>query len=75
MKKEYIHTGKCIWCDKSKPEVTFKTEPHIIPESLGGKEIGTDVCDQCNSYFGTATKVYRTWISYLRRYSTRQDSP
>ena len=56
MTKEYIHTGKCIWCGKSKPEVTFKTEPHIIPEALGGKEIGTDVCDQCNSYFGTATQ-------------------
>lgn len=55
MRKEYIHTGKCIWCGKSKPEVTFKTEPHIIPEALGGKVIGTDVCDQCNSYFGTAT--------------------
>lgn len=53
---DYIYTGKCIWCGKSKPEASFKTEPHIIPEALGGKEIGVDVCDQCNSYFGTATQ-------------------
>lgn len=55
MIKEYIHTGRCIWCGKTKPEVTFKSEPHIIPEAFGGEEIGVDVCDQCNSYFGTAT--------------------
>lgn len=55
MIKEYTQTGQCIWCGKTKPEVTFRSEPHIIPEALGGKEIGVDGCDQCNSYFGTAT--------------------
>ena len=46
----------CIWCEKSAPEVTFYTEPHILPHSLGGCEIGRDVCDECNHYFGNATK-------------------
>lgn len=56
MIKKYTYTGKCIWCGKTQSEVTFRNEPHIIPEALGGKEIGVDICDQCNSYFGTATQ-------------------
>lgn len=50
----YVKTGKCIWCGKSYPEVTFRNAPHILPGSLGGKEIGFDVCDDCNHYFGTS---------------------
>lgn len=52
MKKIYSNVGTCIWCGKSAPEVKFKTAPHIVPESLGGSEIGFDVCDECNHYFG-----------------------
>lgn len=57
-KKDYIKTGICIWCGKKKPYVSFNTAPHIIPKSLGGTEIGVDVCDDCNSYFGTPTKDF-----------------
>lgn len=56
MKKSYVNTGKCIWCGRTAPEVSFYTEPHILPHSLGGDEIGLDVCDDCNHYFGTATR-------------------
>lgn len=28
----------------------------MLPRRLGGKEIGVDVCDECNHYFGTAQK-------------------
>ena len=55
-KKNLIKTGKCIWCGKSVPDVTFTARPHILPQKLGGEEIGTDVCDDCNHYFGKATK-------------------
>lgn len=55
-KKSYIKTGKCIWCGKSAPDAKFNTEPHILPRSLGGPEIGCDVCDECNNYFGSATR-------------------
>lgn len=54
--KKYIHSGKCIWCGKSEPYATFFSEPHIIPHSLGGSEIGFDVCDECNHFFGTCSK-------------------
>lgn len=49
-------TNRCIWCGKSKPDVTFNNVAHIIPRALGGQEIVDDVCDECNRYFGTAPK-------------------
>ncbi|ALI99811.1 HNH endonuclease [Rufibacter tibetensis] len=54
--KEYIHKGKCIWCLKEKTEVSFNNEPHTISRKLGSTMIGVDICDACNSYFGTSTK-------------------
>ena len=54
--KEYIHTGTCIWCKRNKSFTTFNNAPHIIPHSLGSDEIGFDVCDDCNRYFGTCTQ-------------------
>ncbi len=56
MGKNLIHTGKCIWCGKEEPVASFQSEPHILPQSLGCVEIGVDVCDECNHYFGTATR-------------------
>lgn len=53
-KKTYTNTGVCIWCGKKSPEVSFYDKPHILPQSLGGEEIGLDICDDCNHYFGTA---------------------
>ena len=52
--KSYTKTGRCIWCGRTSPEATFTTIPHILPQSLGGDEIGVDMCDDCNHYFGTA---------------------
>lgn len=56
MNNKFTYTGKCIWCGKTEPIVTFDTAPHIIPKSLSACEIGFDVCDECNHYFGTATQ-------------------
>lgn len=53
MKTPYSKTGKCIWCGRTSPEATFDTAPHIIPKAVGGKEIGFDVCDECNHFFGS----------------------
>ena len=43
----------CIWCQKNENDKTFKTRAHTIPESLGGKNICENVCDECNLYFGS----------------------
>lgn len=51
-RKSYIKTGECIWCGKKRTEVSFSRRPHIVPDAVGGNEIGFDVCDECNEYFG-----------------------
>lgn len=52
-KKQYINKGICIWCLKSKPEVKFLHKPHTIPRTLNNVNIGFDICDDCNHFFGT----------------------
>ncbi len=56
MRKEYIRKGKCIFCGKSSPEVTFFDKPHTTPHSLGSDRIGFDICDSCNHFFGEPDK-------------------
>lgn len=63
MKKEYIKFGTCIFCGRSSPEVSFLCKPHTTPRSLGSNRIGFDVCDECNSFFGTPDKSMRPRIS------------
>ena len=43
---------RCIFCDSTTN--TFERKEHIVPESLGGKDILPEglVCDNCNNYFG-----------------------
>lgn len=53
---KYVKTSKCIWCGKEMPEVCFTDAPHIVPHNLGSDDIGFDVCNDCNHYFGKATK-------------------
>lgn len=53
---DFIKTGNCIWCGRSYQDTSFDTAPHIVPHSLGGPEIGFDVCDDCNHHFGTAQR-------------------
>lgn len=53
--RNFKHTGKCIWCGKSEPDVSFKNKPHIVPDAVGGNELGKDICDACNAYFGSST--------------------
>jgi hypothetical protein len=43
---------KCIWCQRTEEEATFKKLAHTIPQSLGGTNTCTNVCDGCNEYFG-----------------------
>jgi hypothetical protein len=45
---------KCIWCLRSSEDTLFNKKAHTIPQSLGGKNICKEVCDDCNHYFGRA---------------------
>lgn len=77
----YIKTGQCIWCGRTEPEVAFENKPHILPHSLGGEEIGFDICDDCNAFFGTATLgkpsldfVFKEIFNAYRFFSQNLDS-
>lgn len=52
-RKTYTNKGICIFCGRSSPEVTFYTQPHILPKTMGGNIVGFDICDECNHYFGS----------------------
>ena len=53
---KHINKGVCIFCKKDKTQTTFKERAHTVPKSLGGQNIGKDVCDECNHYFGEPDK-------------------
>jgi hypothetical protein len=42
----------CIWCRKTEEEILFNKLAHTIPQSLGGQDICSNVCDTCNEFFG-----------------------
>lgn len=42
----------CIWCSRKDRDVNFNTLAHTFPQSLGGKNICINVCDDCNFAFG-----------------------
>lgn len=78
--QKYVQTGKCIWCGRTESEVSFLTEPHVLPRRLGGKEIGFDVCDECNHYFGTAQRgkpaidvAFKEIFNAFRTFSSNTD--
>lgn len=51
MDKNLSKKRRCIWCGEDSPD-KFKSKAHTIPQSLGGKKICLNVCDECNFYFG-----------------------
>lgn len=45
--------GKCRFCQKESPEVSFNKKAHAISEMLGNKNLfSNNECDQCNEFFG-----------------------
>ena len=46
-------SGRCRYCHKERPEVSFSKEAHAIPHLLGNNEIfSRDECNSCNKFFG-----------------------
>ena len=44
---------KCIFCDRTSNEVSFKKRPHVIPYLLGNHFLlHYEECDECNEHFG-----------------------
>ncbi|TCC95019.1 HNH endonuclease [Pedobacter hiemivivus] len=59
----------CRFCQKKSPDVTFKNEPHIIPELLG-KNFGVSdfECDLCNEYYGKFETDFAYYLGLLRSF-------
>lgn len=49
---KYVDKGICIFCGRDSTITSFRERPHTMPKSLGSINIGFDVCDECNHYFG-----------------------
>lgn len=55
-KRDYTKIGTCIFCKRDTSQTTFKEKAHTVSKSLGGQNIGVDICDECNHYFGEPDK-------------------
>jgi hypothetical protein len=56
----------CIWCRKGELRATFKNKAHTIPQAIGGNLICTNVCDECNSFFGNRQAGYPSVEAVLK---------
>lgn len=43
---------KCLWCLKNEKETLFNKRAHTVPKSLGGEKLNSNICNNCNEYFG-----------------------
>ncbi|MBX3075785.1 hypothetical protein KF707_22440 [Candidatus Obscuribacterales bacterium] len=43
----------CRYCERSEPDVQFKTDCHVLLEAIGNRHLfAEDECDSCNKLFG-----------------------
>ncbi len=60
MKKQGLtEVGTCIFCLRDRTQTHFNERAHTVSKSLGGINIGKDICDECNHYFGEPDKLVR----------------
>lgn len=61
----------CRFCDKKKPEVSFKKGAHIIPELMGNKNLVSDYeCDTCNDLFSVYEDSLAKFLGIARTLSS-----
>lgn len=59
----------CRFCQRQSPEVSFKNEPHIIPELLGKNYGVSDIeCDACNAHFGVYESDFAQFLGLIRSF-------
>jgi hypothetical protein len=60
----------CRFCKRKYPEVKFKKEAHMIPQSLGNRFLISDFeCDRCNESFGKNENDLNNWLGIIRTLS------
>lgn len=57
----------CRFCNRYFPEVSFKTDSHLIPQFLGSKYLLSHFeCDNCNSHFKSYENDFANFIGVIR---------
>ncbi|MBD7970076.1 HNH endonuclease [Paenibacillus gallinarum] len=60
----------CRFCQRSRPEVTFKKKAHAIPEMLGNRRLLNHYeCDSCNQFFSDIENHLGNYTSFWRAVS------
>ena len=60
----------CRFCDKLYPEISFKTDAHLIPKFLGSKYLLSHFeCDNCNAKFKKYENDFANFIGVIRSIS------
>ena len=58
----------CRFCNRSTPDISFKSAAHVIPQSLGNRYlISRFECDACNDVF---SRYENSFVNYLGIYRT-----
>lgn len=61
---------KCRFCKRTKPEVKFKKDAHIIPEFMGSHNLLSYFeCDECNSKFSKFEDSFSNFLGINRTIS------
>jgi HNH endonuclease len=57
----------CRFCNKKYPEVTFRDDAHVIPESIGNRYLISDFeCDSCNKQLGKYDDQFSHFLGVSR---------
>lgn len=63
-------SGKCRFCDKMEPEVTFRKIAHAIPHFIGNRTLkSTYECDECNGKFSALESSFSQFMSFYHTFA------
>lgn len=63
-------SGKCRFCGKSEPEVTFDKVAHAIPHFIGNRTLkSTYECDSCNGKFSALESNFSQFMSFYHTFA------
>jgi hypothetical protein len=61
---------RCRFCKRSRPEVAFKSEAHVLPQFMGNQNLLSYFeCDSCNNLFSTYEASFARFIGAARTIS------
>jgi len=63
-------TGKCRFCGKTEPDITFNKVAHAIPHFIGNRTLkSTYECDECNEKFSTMESNFSQYMSLYHTFA------